>query len=138
MRTLRTTLRGAAVAAVAASLAAGAAVTALPATATSAPINEGRTMAKASATKPTKPKAHKPKKAAADPDFGPNVTFIDETWSADRINEFLETVNDEAEFSLDRHQVFFEPGTYGSAAGQDDPANATGIVNAQRRATTSR
>ncbi len=67
---------------------------------------------------------------AADPDFGPNVTFIDETWSVDRINEFLETVNDEAEFSLDRHQVFFEPGTYGSAAGQDDPANGTGIVNA--------
>ncbi|PUB22190.1 hypothetical protein C8K30_11358 [Promicromonospora sp. AC04] len=135
MRTLRTTLRGAAVAAVAASLAAGAAVTALPATATPTAANEGRTMAKASATKPTKPeahkpKAHKPKKAAADPDFGPNVTFIDETWSVDRINQFLETVNDEAEFSLDRHQVYFEPGTYGSAAGQDDPATATGIVNA--------
>ncbi len=130
MRTLRTTLRGAVVAAVAASLAAGAAVTALPATASPTATNEGRTMAKASATKPTKPKADKPKKAAADPDFGPNVTFIDETWSADRINQFLETVNDEAEFSLDRHQVYFEPGTYGSAAGQDDPATATGIVNA--------
>ena len=133
MRTLRTTLRGAAVAAVAASLAAGAAVTALPATATPSATNEGRVMAKASVTKSdatTKPKVKKPKKAAADPDFGPNVTFIDETWTADRINEFLETVNDEAEFSLDRHQVFFEPGTYGSAAGQDDPANATGIINA--------
>lgn len=136
MRTLRTTLRGAAVAAVAASLAAGAAVTALPATATPTASTEGRAMAKASATKPDtashakKPKVKKPKKAAADPDFGANVTFIDETWTADRINAFLDTVNDEAEFSLDRHQVFFEPGTYGSAAGQDDPATATGIVNA--------
>ncbi|WP_285105818.1 adenylyl cyclase [Promicromonospora sp. MEB111] len=143
MRTLRTTLRGAAVAAVAASLAAGAAVTALPAAAAPTAVGEGRTMAKASATKqagpaahkparhkPTKPKTPKPKKAAADPDFGPNVTFIDETWTADRINAFLDTVNDEAEFSQDRHQVFFEPGTYGSAAGQDDPATATGIVNA--------
>ncbi|MFD4507634.1 coagulation factor 5/8 type domain-containing protein [Streptomyces sp. NPDC058457] len=27
--------------------------------------------------------------------------------------------------------MFFEPGTYGSAAGADDPATATGIVNAQ-------
>lgn len=138
MRTLRTTLRGAAVAAVAASLAAGAAVTALPAAAAPTATGEGRTMAKASATKPekpgkhkpTKPRTPKPKKAAADPDFGPNVTFIDETWTADRINAFLDTVNDEAEFSQDRHQVFFEPGTYGSAAGQDDPATATGIVNA--------
>lgn len=145
MRTLRTTLRGAAVAAVAASLAAGAAVTALPATAAPTTMDEGRTMAKASlakagqdatsaaehkAKKPKKPKKPKVKDVAVDPDFGPNVTFIDETWTADRINEFLETVNDEEEFSLDRHQVFFEPGTYGSAAGQDDPATATGIVNA--------
>lgn len=66
----------------------------------------------------------------ADPDFGPDVTFIDETWSVDEINSFLESINDEAEFSLDRHQVFFEPGVYGSAAGQDDPATAEGIVNA--------
>ena len=136
MRTLRTTLRGAAVAAVAASLAAGAAVTALPATAAPTDTAGGRAMAKTSVIKPDakpeagKPKVKKTKKAAADPDFGPNVTFIDPTWSTDRINAFLDTVNDEAEFSLDRHQVFFEPGTYGSAAGQDDPATATGIVNA--------
>ena len=139
MRTLRTTLRGAAVAAVAASVAAGAAVAALPATATPTATNEGRVMAKASATKPdatkpdttskTGPKVKKPKKAAADPDFGPNVTFIDESWTADRINTFLDSVNDEPEMSQGRHQVFFEPGTYGSAAGQDDPATATGIIN---------
>jgi hypothetical protein len=141
MRTLRTTLRGAAVAAVAASLAAGAAVAALPATAAPSATDAGRAMAKSSVAKPgatseakeqkaKKPKVKKPKKAAADPDFGPNVTFIDQTWAVDEINTFLETVNDEAEFSLDRHQVYFEPGTYGSAAGQDNPATATGIVNA--------
>ncbi|RPF20038.1 adenylyl cyclase [Myceligenerans xiligouense] len=69
--------------------------------------------------------------AAEDPDFGPNVTFIDETWSTDEINEFLDSVNDEAEFSQNRHQVFFEPGVYGSAAGEDDPATAEDIVNAE-------
>ncbi|HEV6953883.1 MAG TPA: adenylyl cyclase [Promicromonospora sp.] len=146
--TLRTTLRGAAVAAVAASLAAGTAVTALPATA--APGDgPGRAMAAhpgqhAGKHKPAGPGKHKPRPGkprpgkpgkdaptAADPDFGPNVTFIDETWTTDQINAFLDTVDDEAEFSLDRHQVFFEPGTYGSAEGQDDPATATGIVNAE-------
>src|SRR5690606_37270746 len=84
--------------------------------------------------RPGKPRPGKPGKdapTAADPDFGPNVTFIDETWTTDQINAFLDTVDDEAEFSLDRHQVFFEPGTYGSAEGQDDPATATGIVNAE-------
>jgi hypothetical protein len=142
MRTLRTTLRGAAVAAVAASLAAGAAVAALPANAAPTATDEGRAMAKASMTeqdttskteqktkKPKKPKVKKPKKAAADPDFGANVTFIDETWSTDQINALLDSVNDEEEMSQDRHQVFFEPGTYGSAAGQDDPATATDIIN---------
>jgi hypothetical protein len=140
MRTLRTTLRGAAVAAVAASLAAGAAVAALPATAAPSATDAGRAMAKSSVAKPgatseakeqkaKKPKVKKPKKAAADPDFGPNVTFIDPSWTTDRINTFLDSVNDEAEMSLGRHQVFFEPGTYGSAAGQDDPATATDIVN---------
>lgn len=69
--------------------------------------------------------------AAADPDLGPNVTFIDPTWSTERINTFLDSVNDEAEFSQDRHQVFFEPGVYGSAAGQDNPATAEGIINAE-------
>jgi hypothetical protein len=65
-----------------------------------------------------------------DPDFGPNVTFVDPSWSADDINALLTAVNDEPEFSQVRHQVFFEPGVYGSAAGEDDPATATGIVNA--------
>ena len=64
-----------------------------------------------------------------DPDFGPNVTFVDPSWTTDQINALLTSVNDEDEFSQNRHQIFFEPGTYGSAAGQDDPATATGIVN---------
>jgi hypothetical protein len=64
-----------------------------------------------------------------DPDFGPNVTFVDPTWTTDQINALLDSINDEGEFSQNRHQVFFEPGVYGSAAGQDDPATATGIVN---------
>ncbi|GAA1861201.1 adenylyl cyclase [Myceligenerans crystallogenes] len=77
------------------------------------------------------PRDTAPDAAAADPDFGPNVTFIDSSWSTQEINEFLESVNDEPEFSRNRHQVFFEPGVYGSAAGQDDPATAEGIVNAE-------
>jgi hypothetical protein len=40
-------------------------------------------------------------------------------------------VNDEGEFSQNRHQVFFEPGVYGSAEGAADPATAEGIVNAE-------
>ncbi|ACZ31682.1 adenylyl cyclase class-3/4/guanylyl cyclase [Xylanimonas cellulosilytica DSM 15894] len=66
---------------------------------------------------------------APDPNFGPNVTFIDPSWTTDEINALLDSINDEDEFSLNRHQVFFEPGVYGSAAGQDDPATATDIVN---------
>ncbi|WP_242496381.1 hypothetical protein [Xylanimonas protaetiae] len=66
---------------------------------------------------------------SGDPDFGPNVTFVDPSWTTEQINALLDSINDEGEFSQNRHQVFFEPGVYGSAAGQDDPATATGIVN---------
>ncbi len=66
---------------------------------------------------------------SGDPDFGPNVTFVDPSWTTAEINALLDSINDESEFSLNRHQVFFEPGVYGSAAGQDDPATATDIVN---------
>jgi hypothetical protein len=69
------------------------------------------------------------RQGAGDPDFGPNVTFVDPSWTTDQINALLDSVNDESEFSVNRHQVFFEPGVYGSAAGEDDPATATGIVN---------
>ena len=68
---------------------------------------------------------------AAEPDFGPNVTIFDESWSVDDINAALVAASQEEEFSLDRHQFFFAPGTYGSAAGEDDPLNATGIINSE-------
>ena len=69
--------------------------------------------------------------APGDPDFGPNVTIFDETWTADQISAALMAASTEAEFSLNRHQFFFKPGTYGSAAGQDNPLTATDIVNSE-------
>lgn len=68
---------------------------------------------------------------AAEPDFGPNVTIFDESWTVDDINAALRAGSQESEFSLDRHQFFFAPGTYGSAAGQDDPLTAEGIINSE-------
>ncbi|WP_346622128.1 hypothetical protein [Blastococcus montanus] len=65
------------------------------------------------------------------PDFGPNVRIFDESTPLEEINAYLMSISDAAEFSTDRHAVFFEPGTYGSAAGQDDPSTATGIVNSE-------
>ena len=69
--------------------------------------------------------------SAADPLFGPNVTIFDESWTADEISAALQAASTEAEFSLNRHQFFFKPGTYGSAAGQNNPLTATDIVNAE-------
>ncbi|WP_208008509.1 adenylyl cyclase [Agromyces protaetiae] len=70
--------------------------------------------------------------AADDSDlFGPNVTIFDDTWTADEISAALQAASQEAEFSLNRHQFFFKPGTYGSAAGQNNPATATDIVNSE-------
>lgn len=67
----------------------------------------------------------------SNPDFGPNVTVFDTSWSVDDINAALAAGAQEGEFSQNRHAYFFLPGTYGSAAGEDDPATATGIVNGQ-------
>ncbi|WP_345752646.1 adenylyl cyclase [Microbacterium rhizophilus] len=72
-----------------------------------------------------------PPAVAADSLFGPNVTIFDETWTADEISEALQAASQEDEFSLNRHQFFFKPGTYGSAAGEDDPLTATDIVNSE-------
>lgn len=72
-----------------------------------------------------------PAAAADEPDFGPNVTIFDETWTADQISDALMAASTEAEFSLNRHQFFFKPGTYGSAAGEDNPLTATDIVNSE-------
>ncbi|WP_146174300.1 adenylyl cyclase [Pseudomonas sp. GV071] len=65
------------------------------------------------------------------PDFGPNVTIFKPSTPLAQINQTLQRFSAETEFSTNRHAVFFMPGTYGSAAGQDDPATATGIVNAE-------
>lgn len=67
----------------------------------------------------------------ANPDFGPNVTVFDTSWTVDDINAALAAGAQEGEFSQNRHAYFFLPGTYGSDAGEADPATATGIVNAQ-------
>lgn len=67
----------------------------------------------------------------ANPDFGPNVTVFDTSWTVDDINAALAAGSHEAEFSQNRHAYFFLPGSYGSAAGEADPATATGVVNGQ-------
>ena len=66
----------------------------------------------------------------ADPDFGPNVKIFAPDTPADEISAYLRSVSDESEFGDGRHAVFFRPGTYGDASGQDDPMHAQGIVNA--------
>lgn len=68
---------------------------------------------------------------ATGPDFGPNVTILDPGMSTDHINAILAGLANESEFSANRHAVLFKPGSYGSAAGQNDPLNATDIVNAE-------
>jgi hypothetical protein len=67
----------------------------------------------------------------AAPDFGPNVKIFDPSTPVDQINAYLASISGESEFSANRHAVFFLPGTYGSAAGANDPATATGIVNSE-------
>ncbi|MCU1509595.1 MAG: hypothetical protein JWQ12_1860 [Glaciihabitans sp.] len=67
----------------------------------------------------------------ANPNFGPNVTIFSPDQSVDSINATLAGISHETEFSSNRHAVFFLPGTYGSAAGEDDPSTATGIVNGE-------
>ena len=66
--------------------------------------------------------------AAADdtnPDFGPNVTIIDPSMSTADINALIAPVS-----GNQYRQIFFKPGTYGSAAGQEDPSTATDVINA--------
>ena len=50
--------------------------------------------------------------SAQTPDFGPNVKIIDPTMSAADVQAALNAVNAETQFSTNRHQVFFMPGTY--------------------------
>jgi hypothetical protein len=68
--------------------------------------------------------------SAAAPDFGPNVTIIDPSMSVDAINSTLQALATKSTgFDEVRHAVYFMPGTYGSAAGADNPATATGYID---------
>jgi hypothetical protein len=65
------------------------------------------------------------------PDFGPNVTLIDPTMTVDQINTTLQSLSTKSTgFDAIRNAVYFMPGTYGSDAGADTPATATGFINA--------
>ncbi|GAA4191617.1 hypothetical protein GCM10022288_22720 [Gryllotalpicola kribbensis] len=71
---------------------------------------------------------HHPKPGT--PDFGPNVTIVDPSWSVADINKALAAAGGESEFSTNRHAVLFLPGTYGSASGTDGSTQPTAdLVN---------
>jgi hypothetical protein len=72
-----------------------------------------------------------PASAEQAPDFGPNVKIFGPDTNVEKINAYLRSISATPEMSSDRHAVFFLPGTYGSAVGEDDPATATGIVNSE-------
>lgn len=72
-----------------------------------------------------------PAVAADEPDFGPNVVVLEPSMSTDEINAIFAAIDNEPEFSRNRHAVLFKPGTYGSAEGAADPATAPDIVNGQ-------
>lgn len=64
------------------------------------------------------------------PDFGPNVTIFTPAMAVADINARLRSVAAQSNgFDEKRHAVYFMPGTYGSAAGQFNPATATGHVD---------
>ena len=50
--------------------------------------------------------------SAQTPNFGPNVKIIDPTMSPADVQAALNAVNSETQFSSNRYQVFFMPGTY--------------------------
>jgi len=68
--------------------------------------------------------------SAPAPDFGPNVTIIDPSMQVDAINATMQALATKSTgFDEVRNAVYFMPGTYGSAAGADNPATATGYLN---------
>ena len=68
--------------------------------------------------------------SAPAPDFRPNVTIIDPAMSVDVINTTLRALATKSTgFDEVRHAVYFMPGTYGSAAGAQNPATATGYID---------
>jgi hypothetical protein len=48
----------------------------------------------------------------AAPDFGPNVVIFDPTMPAATVQAKLQSLANEAQFSLNRHAIFFMPGAY--------------------------
>ena len=59
---------------------------------------------------------------AAPPDFGPNVVIFNPSQTATGINATLATLTNRGqEFGAGRSQIFFMPGTYGSAEGPTIP-----------------
>ncbi|WP_239175180.1 adenylyl cyclase [Actinoplanes cyaneus] len=70
-------------------------------------------------------------RAGTTPDFGPNVKIFDPSVPVADINAYLQSISAEPEFGTGRHAVYFKPGVYGSAAGQNTPSTATGIVNSE-------
>jgi hypothetical protein len=46
------------------------------------------------------------------PDFGPNVTIIDQSMTSAQIQATLISLSNEAQFSTNRYAVLFKPGTY--------------------------
>jgi hypothetical protein len=84
--------------------------------------------AQASAASKTNP-AHASGTSDTNPDFGPNVTVFDPSMSTADINAAFAAAGSASQFSTSRHAFLFKPGTYGSAAGQDNPATATDVVN---------
>ncbi|WP_210415845.1 discoidin domain-containing protein [Humibacter ginsenosidimutans] len=67
--------------------------------------------------------------APAAPDFGDNVVILDPSMTNAQINAKLAAVSNEDEFSTNRHQVYFLPGTYGCGTDTDN-TTATNIINA--------
>ena len=66
------------------------------------------------------------------PNFGPNVTILDPSMSTAEINAKLQPLATRSTgYDLNRNQVYFMPGTYGSAAGAANPATATGYIDAE-------
>lgn len=80
---------------------------------------------------PSRGSSHK-RRHGKTPDFGNNVTIFDPSMPVDQINAKLRALEAKSDgFDTNRSAVFFMPGTYGSAAGKDDPATARNIIDSR-------
>ncbi len=69
---------------------------------------------------------------SAAPDFGPDVVIVAPTMTVEQVNAAIAPRPNDP-----RRQVFFMPGTYGSAEGAANPDTARGIVTAHLNANTA-